>query len=199
MSTPPRERLQRIGGSAMIERGLDPDFSASAMSEANRAQAAPAESQTGIRDLRSLVWCSIDNDDSRDLDQLTVAEPSGANTLIRIAVADVAGVVSKNSGIDQHAARNTTSVYTEAEIFPMLPLRLSNDLTSLNPDEDRLAIVVEAVVNESGSVTGGDVYPAAVRNHAKLTYHTVGEWLERTAPVPVAAAGVPGLPENLRL
>jgi VacB/RNase II family 3'-5' exoribonuclease len=184
----------------MLERGLDPDFPAAALSEAARAHAAPTNSRpSGLRDLRSLLWCSIDNDDSRDLDQLTVAERSNGGTVIRIAVADVSGVVSKDSGIDRHAALNTTSVYTEAQIFPMLPLRLSNDLTSLNQDDDRLAIVVEAEVTEGGSVTHGDVYPAVVRNHAKLTYHDVGEWLEQTAAAPGGVVHVAGLAENLQL
>src|SRR5262245_41805499 len=171
MSPPPRERLQRIARSAMIERGLEPDFPAAAMSEAERASPAPVQSPSAsVRDLRSLLWCSIDNDDSRYLARLTGSEAPGASTVIRVAVADVAAVVAQNSSIDRHASQNTTSVYTEAEIFPMLPLLLSTDRTSLNPNEDRLAVVVEAEVNQAGSVTRGDVYAAAVRNHAKLAY-----------------------------
>ena len=192
-------RLQNIARAAMVERGLEPDFPRAARAEADRAQAAPVASQS-VRDMRQLLWCSIDNDDSKDLDQLTVAEPGpGATTIIRIAVADVAAVVAKDSALDKHAARNTTSVYTEAQIFPMLPPRLSTDLTSLNPNEDRLSIVVEAVVDASGTVTTGSVYPAAVRNHAQLTYHLVGQWLEGTTPVPDSVRAVPGLDANLQL
>src|SRR5262245_23574455 len=182
MPPPPRERLQRIARAAMIERGLEPDFSASALAEADRARTAPIPA-SAARDLRSLPWCSIDNDDSRDLDQLTVASPAaGGDTLIRIAVADVADVVARDSGVDRHAAHNTTSVYTDAVTFPMLRLRLSTVLTSLNPDEDRLAIVVEVRVDQNGAVADRNVYLAAVRNQAKLTYHEVGQWLKRQPP-----------------
>jgi exoribonuclease-2 len=146
------------------------------------------------------MWCSIDNDDSRDLDQLTVAEPgSNGSAIIRIAVAEVAAMVSKNSALDRHASRNTTSVYTEAEMFPMLPLRLSTDLTSLNPHEDRYAMVVEAVVDANGEVSSGSIYRAAVRNHAKLTYNEVGPWLEQATPVPESVRSVKGLEANLGL
>jgi exoribonuclease-2 len=114
-------------------------------------------------------------------------------------VADVSEVVAKNSPLDRHASRNTTSVYTEAEVFPMLPPRLSTDLTSLNPNEDRLAMIVEAAVDAGGSVLSGTIYRAMVRNHAKLTYNEVGPWLEGTAPVPPSVQAVKGLEANLRL
>ena len=155
---------------------------------------------SGLRDMRALLWCSIDNDDSRDLDQLTMAEPvSETATLIRVAVADVSELVTKDSALDQHAAKNTTSVYTEAQIFPMLPLRLSTDLTSLNPNEDRFAVVVEGLVDAEGSVSGGNVYRAIVRNHAKLTYNEVGHWLEDATPAPESVRAVNGLEANLQL
>src|SRR5437870_6868859 len=123
--TSPIVRLQQIARVAMLERGLEPEFPDAARSEADRAHAAAANGSADVRDLRQLLWCSIDNDDSKDLDQLTVAEPGAGTTIIRIAVADVAEVVQKNSALDAHAALNTTSVYTEGEIFPMLPPRLS--------------------------------------------------------------------------
>jgi exoribonuclease-2 len=198
--TSPIVRLQNIARAAMIERGLEPDFPAAALAEAERARAAPTGASADVRDLRQLLWCSIDNDDSKDLDQLTVAEQGAAGTtLIRIAVADVAEVVVKNAALDAHASLNTTSVYTEGEIFPMLPPRLSTDLTSLNPHEDRLSVVVEAVVGADGSVSGGSVYRAAVRNYAKLTYREVGQWLEGDAPLPDSVRAVTGLDANLQL
>jgi VacB/RNase II family 3'-5' exoribonuclease len=201
MSVPtPRIRLQRIARAAMVERTLDPDFSQAAQSEADRLNEPVMNLSAGPRDMRQALWCSIDNDDSRDLDQLTVAEAVDANvTKILIAVADVSELVSKDSPLDQHAHQNTTSVYTEAQVFPMLPLRLSTDLTSLNPDEDRLAIVVEGLVDAQGSVSDGAVYRAIVRNHAKLTYNEVGHWLEDATPVPHSISAVAGLEENLRL
>src|SRR5947207_2774854 len=143
---PPRVRLQRIARAAMIERTLEPDFPPAAEAEAARLHEPPMNPSAAVRDMRQLIWCSIDNDDSRDLDQLSVAETAaGGGTLFRVAVADVSELVAKGSALDQHAEKNTTSVYTEAQIFPMLPLRLSTDLTSLNPHEDRLAIVVEGI------------------------------------------------------
>jgi len=184
----------------MLERTLEPDFSQAAQGEADRLREPPMIPSDGLRDMRHLIWCSIDNDDSRDLDQLTVAEPVSASvTMMRVAVADVSELVAKDSALDQHARKNTTSVYTEAQTFPMLPLRLSTDLTSLNPGEDRLAIVVEGLVDADGSVSGGSVYRAIVRNHAQLTYNEVGHWLQDATPTPDSVRAVEGLEENLQL
>src|SRR5581483_5948318 len=139
-----RFRLRAIARRAMIERGFLPEFSDAVLAETQHlTQAAPANTPA-IRDLRALLWCSIDNDDSRDLDQLSVAEQlADGEVKILVAVADVDALVTKGSAVDQHARQNTTSVYTPAQIFPMLPEKLSTDLTSLNPGVDRLAIVVE--------------------------------------------------------
>ena len=135
--------------------------------------------------MTDLLWASIDNDDSLDLDQLTVAETlPGDKVRIRVAVADVDALVKDGSAIDEHARHNTTSVYTAAEIFPMLPERLSTDLTSLNFDEERLAVVVEMVVGADGTVDGSDIYRARVRNHAKLAYNSVAAWLDGDGPLP---------------
>ena len=154
----------------------------------------------GIRDLTDLLWASIDNDDSRDLDQLTVAEAlPGDKVKIRVAVADVDALVKNGSAIDEHARHNTTSVYTAAKIFPMLPEKLSTDLTSLNFDEERLAVVVEMVIGADGSLQGSDIYRARVRNHAKLAYNSVAAWLEGNGAVPEGIAAVNGLAENLRV
>ena len=201
MSTAPegqRELLLRVARRAMIERGLQPDFPPAAIKEAE----ALTENANGARatDLSALAWCSIDNDDSRDLDQLTVAEalPNGA-AKIMIAVADVSAAVTPGSALDAHAAINTTSVYTPPRNFPMLPERLSTDLTSLNPGEKRLSLVVEMTVDASGAVTASRVFQARVLNHAKLAYRGVGAWLEGKGELPAAAAAVPGLGDNLKL
>ncbi len=164
--------------------------------------AAPTAAAPAIRDLRTLLWCSIDNDDSRDLDQLSVAAPAaaaGGAVKVLVAVADVDALVAKGSALDGHAHANTTSVYTAAEIFPMLPTRLSTDLTSLGEGEDRLALVVEMVVEKDGSVSRSDLYRAWVRNQAKLAYNGVGAWLEGKAPPPPRLAAVPGMDAQLRL
>ncbi|WP_424359845.1 RNB domain-containing ribonuclease [Methanocella sp. MCL-LM] len=192
--------MQRIARQAMLEKGLLPEFSKKALAELDRIHAPATMTGASIRDLRDLIWCSIDNDDSLDLDQLTVADamPSGA-VKIRVAIADVDSLVRKGSAIDDHAQQNTTSVYTAAEIFPMLPTKLSNDLTSLNYESDRLAVVAEMVFAPDGSLQGSDVYRALVRNHAKLAYNSLAAWFEGTGPMPQGMDAVAGLAENLRL
>jgi VacB/RNase II family 3'-5' exoribonuclease len=192
-----RQFLQELAREAMRDRGFEPDFSGAA--EAQVAALAGPAAPDGRRDLRDLIWCSIDNDDSRDLDQLSVARGnSSGDVSILVAIADVDALVRPDTPVDQHAAHNTTSVYTGAQIFPMLPERLSTNLTSLNEDEDRNAIVVEYVVAADGSVGKSDVYQAMVRNRAKLAYPSLGAWLEGSGPVPPKIGDVPGLAENLR-
>ena len=195
-----RAILQSIAQRAMLERGLLPDFSAEALAELAKIQAPAAMNGEQVRDLRDLLWASIDNDDSRDLDQLTVAEAMpGDKVKILVAVADVDSLVKNGSAIDEHARHNTTSVYTAARIFPMLPEKLSTDLTSLNFNEDRLSIVVEMVIGADGSLQDSDIYRARVRNHAKLAYNSVAAWLEGNGTVPEAIAAANGLDENLRM
>lgn len=150
-----KDELQSIAHQAMLQRGLLPDFSAAVIAETNQITQAAAASGAGIRDLRALLWASIDNDDSRDLDQLSVAEPVAGGALkILVAIADVDALVKKGSAIDGHARTNTTSVYTAAEIFPMLPEKLSTDLTSLGEGQERLAIVMEIVIATDCSKSG---------------------------------------------
>ena len=195
-----RARLRAIAVQAMRERGLDPDFSAAELAEVAALPGPPRTSEAPTRDLRTLQWCSIDNDDSRDLDQLSVAEalPGGAVKIL-VAIADVDAAVPKGSTIDQHAAHNTTSVYTPGVVFPMLPERLSTDLTSLNEAEDRLAVVTSFVVAKNGDITVPEIHGALVRNQAKLAYNAVGAWLIGSGPLPPAAAAVPGMDQQLRL
>jgi len=195
-----RSILQRIARRAMLERGLVPDFSARALAELDKIHEPATRVEESMRDLRNLLWCSIDNDDSRDLDQLTVAEamPEGAVKVL-VAIADVDAVVKKRSALDDHARQNTTSVYTVAETFPMLPEKLSTDLTSLNYESDRLAIVMEMVLAGDGSIQRSDIYRATVRNRAKLSYNSVAAWIEGNGPMPEGIGTVQGLDENLRL
>lgn len=195
-----RSILQNIAHRAMLERGLLPDFSAQALAELDKIQAPATINGKPLRDLRDLLWASIDNDDSRDLDQLTVAEAMpGAKSKILVAVADVDALVKNGTAIDDHARHNTTSVYTAAQIFPMLPENLSTNLTSLSFNEDRLSIVVEMVIGADGSLQGSDVYGARVRNRAKLAYNSVAAWLEGNGTAPEAITAVNGLAENLRV
>jgi len=194
-----RSDLVRIATLAMTERGLEPEFPARVDRELATITGPGSEVGPDIRDLTALLWCSIDNDDSRDLDQLTVCEPLDQGVVrLWVAIADVDVLVKKGSAIDEHALTNTTSVYTSARIFPMLPERLSTDLTSLNFAEDRLALVTEMVFNADASLAGATVYRARVRNKAKLDYDAVSAWIEGDASLPVAAASVPGMEEQLR-
>jgi exoribonuclease-2 len=198
-----RAILQGIARRAMLEKGLVPDFPPQALAELGGIHGPATRAEESTRDLRNLLWCSIDNDDSRDLDQLTVAEshPGGTDgaAKVLVAIADVDAVVRKQSALDDHARQNTTSVYTVARIFPMLPEKLSTDLTSLNFESDRLAIVIEMVFGGDGSLQSSDLYQAMVRNRAKLAYNSVAAWLEGNGPMPPAIGTVSGLDENLRL
>lgn len=197
-----RPVLQSIARRAMLERGLLPDFSTEVLAELARLQiqAGTADGSHGIRDLQNLLWASIDNDDSRDLDQLTVAEAVSTSRIkIRVAIADVDSFVKKDSALDEHARHNTTSVYTAAEIFPMLPEKVSTDLTSLNFNQDRLSIVIEMVVGADGALEESRIYRAWVCNHAKLAYDSLAAWLENKGAIPEAIVAVKGLAENLRL
>jgi exoribonuclease-2 len=192
--------LQGIARRAMLERGLLPDFSAEAIAELREIKMPATMSNKPVRDLRDLLWVSLDNDDSRDLDQLTMAEAlPGGRVKILVAVADVDLLVKNGSAIDEHARHNTTSVYTAARTFLMLPEKLSTDFTSLNFHEDRRAIVVEMVIDADGSLRQSDIYRALVRNRAKLAYTGVAAWLEGSGGMPAALAAVPGLDENLRV
>lgn len=183
----------------MTERGLLSDFSRAVLAELDRIPASPARTDGAAKDLRDLPWASIDNDDSRDLDQLTVAQtlPDGVVKIL-VAVADVDGLVKRGSAIDEHARHNTTSIYTAAQVFSMLPERLSTDLTSLSDRADRPAIVIEMVIGPDGTLQASDIFAATVRNHAKLAYDGVAAWLEGHGPAPAPIAGVHGLEENLR-
>jgi exoribonuclease-2 len=195
-----RSDLKEIARRAMTERGLWPDFSRDALAELDGFREPAPVLAPALRDLRGLAWVSIDNDDSRDLDQLSVAEPlSDGAVRIRVAVADVDALVVEGSALDAHARHNTTSVYTAAQIFPMLPAKLSTDLTSLNEDQDRTAMVVEMVVADDGTLEACGVYRAAVRNHAKLAYDAVGAGLEGGMPLPGRAGNSEQLAAQLRI
>jgi VacB/RNase II family 3'-5' exoribonuclease len=179
----------------MIQYGLEPDWPPQV--EAELAHLRQPD-ETGLRDLRALPWSSIDNDESRDLDQLEVCVDEGTPRLL-IAIADVDSLVRRGSALDGHAETNTTSVYTPARIFAMLPPQLSTDLTSLNEGQDRAAIVVDMTIGGDGALVASDVYRAVVRNHAKLTYDGVGAWLEERGAMPPAVSAVPALDAQIRL
>ena len=195
-----RSILRDIADRAMLERGLLPGFPPEVLAEVERLPMSGTANGDSIRDLREVLWSSIDDNDSRDLDQLTVADEVSSDTVkLFVAIADVDSCVARGSAIDKHARHNTSSVYTAAKIFPMLPEKISTNLTSLNFDEDRLAVVVEMLVRTDGALHGFDVYRAWVRNHAKLTYKSVAAWLENDLPIPEAISVVNGLAENLQL
>jgi exoribonuclease-2 len=199
-NTTHRFTLQRIARKVMIERGFNADFPENVLNELNSLREIAEDKKSPSKDLRHLLWCSIDNEDSRDLDQLSFAEQLPDNKIkVLVAVADVDALVGQQSKLDIHASQNTTSVYTTAQVFPMLPEKLSTDLTSLNFDEDRACIVIEMVVEENGAICQSDVYCASVHNYARLDYDSVAEWLDGTGPMPSEMAKVKGLAENIKL
>ena len=196
-----RSILVNIAHQAMLAHGFLPDYSPQVQAEVDQIQGSwDIGSNATIHDQRNLLWASIDNDDSRDLDQLTTAEamPDG-KWKIFVAIADVDSYVKKGSAINEHARHNTTTVYTPARIFSMLPERLSTDLTSLNLNLDRTAIVIKMVIAQDGSITSSSIYQARVRNHARLAYNRTAAWLENRTEMPEDIAAVPGLAESLRM
>lgn len=184
----------------MIAEGFRPDFPTAVYEQLNEIKARPQPAVGGsIRDLRSLLWSSIDNDTSRDLDQAEFAERVEGGIRVLVAIADVDSRVAIDTPIDAHAAEQTTSVYTGIRTFPMLPEELSTDITSLNEAADRLAIIVEVVVAQEGAVSSADIYRALVRNQAQLAYNGVGGWLEGTSPAPPKVAASADLAAQLKL
>ena len=184
----------------MLAEGFHPDFPPAVDQQVKAlvSQAAPATTG-GLRDLRSLLWSSIDNDTSRDLDQAEVAERVNGGIRVMIAIADVDTDVPVGSPIDQYAADQTTSVYTGVRTFSMLPEQLSTGLTSLNEAADRAAIVIDFVVAADGAVSSQGIYRALVRNQAQLTYNGVGPWLEGTAAAPAKVSASADLAAQLKL
>ena len=196
-----RNELQRIAHEAMLQRGLLPDFSPAVIAETNRITRAAASLRRGdSRFARSALGL----DRQRRFRAIWISSRlpnprQGGAVKILVAIADVDALVKKDSAIDGHARTNTTSVYTAAQIFPMLPKKLSTDLTSLGEGQERLAIVVDMVIAADGTVTASDIYRAVVLNRAKLAYNGVAAWLEGRAPAPPKLAAVPGLDEQLRI
>jgi exoribonuclease-2 len=170
--------LRAIARQAMLDRGFLVDFPSDAQQEL-KTEAEPDFRGIKIRDLTSFLWSSIDNDDSRDLDQIEFAKDEAGGIRIFVGIADVDWFVPARSPLDSAAAHNTTSVYTGVRTFPMLPERLSTDLSSLNEGEQRLAIVVEMLVRNDGNITETSLYPAIVQNKAQLAYNSVAAWLDK--------------------
>lgn len=191
--------LSQLANRIMQEKGLQPEFSKDEIQQLSQIN-NPAPPSSKYVDLRSLLWCSIDNDDSRDLDQLTYAEKGADDkTTLWIAIADVDALVDKDSPIDMHARINTTSVYTPAKIFSMLPEKLSTNLTSLNENEDRVSMVVKIQINQTGDIESSSIFQAIVHNYAKLTYGVIGKWLEEKNSLPDKVKLVPGLENTLKI
>ena len=194
--------LQAIARQVMLQNGFQPDFSPEVQEQLARLQhrPPPARNAADAKDLRNLLWSSIDNDTSRDLDQIEVAErQSDGSIKVMIGIADVDAFVEKGSPIDQHAARETTTIYAGVRNFPMLPEQLSTGVTSLLENSDNLCVVAEFVVNDGGEAHGQSFYRAMVRNRAQLAYNAVGAWLEGSAPAPTKVAASPELQAQLKL
>lgn len=195
----PTGHLREVASEAMTSRGLSVEFSPAAMQEVQKMGGPPPIDGPGVKDLRKLAWASIDNDDTKDIDQLAYAEDLGeGRTKLMVAVADVAAAIPKGSALDQQAQQNTVTVYTAGKIFPMLPEQLSTDWTSLGPDVDRRALVTEMIVDKDGNVESSQVYQAAVNNKAKLAYKGVSKWMEGEE-APENLSKTPGMDEQIKL
>lgn len=195
-----RADLASIAAKAMLDRGLAAEFSSDSLNQLASLNAQKQESSPEIFDLRSMLWCSIDNEESRDLDQLSVCDVlSNGAVKVLVAIADVDTLVKKDSPIDEHAQKNTTSVYTSARIFPMLPEQLSTDLTSLNAHVDRLAMVTELVFDAEAKLISSTIYRAKVRNQTKLAYDDVADWLDGKADIPAGVRAVAGMDQQIRV
>ncbi len=194
--------LQGVARQVMVAHGFEPDFPPAVQQQLAELKAHPPQVAPGadIRDLRNQLWSSIDNDTSRDLDQVEVAErlPDGGIRVL-VGVADVDAFVPEHSPIDDHAEKETTTVYTGIRNFPMLPEELSTGTTSLLENGDRLAVVVEFVVGTDGNVKSSNAYRAIVCNHAQLAYNAVGAWLEGKAAAPVKINASADLQAQLKL
>ena len=195
--------LQSIARQVMLQYGFQPDFPTQVQEQLSRLQEkpSPVDNAAGTKDFRHLLWSSIDNDTSRDLDQIEVAERQQDGSIkVMIGIADVDAFVEKGSPIDQHAARETTTIYAGVRNFPMLPEQLSTGATSLLEDNDKLCIVTEFIVTAEGEVEGQSFYRAVVRNRAQLAYNSVGAWLENNgAPPPQKIADSPEMQAQIKL
>jgi exoribonuclease-2 len=201
MSRLTNNELTEITRRVLTENGFVPEMSSDLLDAADSTtETGSLPANSSVRDLRRLLWSSIDNESSRDLDQVEYAEKlAGGDIKLLIGIADVDRFVPKDSTIDKFAAQNTLSVYAANHVFPMLPERLSTDLTSLNEGEDRFAVVIEMIVRADGDVQTSDVYPAIIHNYAKLSYEEIGEWLDENADAPEAFSKIKGLEAQIRL
>jgi VacB/RNase II family 3'-5' exoribonuclease len=192
--------LLAIAHETMLAEGFSPDIPTAVENELRQIDDGPLTSDSTVRDLRKLLWSSIDNLTSRDLDQVEFVERQADDSIrVLIGIADVAAFVPEGSAIDSHAFENTTSVYTGVTTFPMLPEELSTDKTSLLDGQDRRAIVIEFIVTSDGGVNAQDVFPALVHNYSKMSYEVIGNWLDHDTAVPKEVSRVPNLEEQVRL
>jgi len=193
--------LRAIADQAMEKYGFHPSFPKAVIREVQKIQEGkPEEKKTDAADLRSLLWVSIDNHDTMDIDQIQFCEEGPDNEIhVKVAIADVDHLVRKGSPTDRHAVKHGTSIYTGVVTYPMLPIRLSEGITSLHPHQDRMAVVIEYAVLPDGTVRHGDVYPAIVCNKAKLVYEVVGEWLEEGGDFPYDNLEIEDLADQLLL
>ncbi len=201
MAKPHVLNLKSAARRAMGYYGFEADFPKSVWDEILAIGSnTSVDVKEGVKDLRNLLWSSIDNDDSQDLDQIEYCEKGeSGEILVKVAIADVDIYAPKGSSLDKYALNNTTSIYAGVETFPLFPDHLSTDLSSLAVDEDRFAIVAEFTVLPNGLVRPQGVYQAIVNNKAKLVYEEIGAWLEGKKPLPPQVENTSGLEAQLRL
>src|SRR5579864_57259 len=193
--------LQAAAKQLMLQNGFEPEFPPAVAQQLAAIKSKPPQAAPGdVQDLRKLLWSSIDNDTSRDLDQIEYAEKlADGTTRVLVGIADVDSFVPKGSPIDLHAGKETCTVYTGVRNFPMLPEELSTGTTSLLEVDGKLSVVTEFSVDGNGEVSKHQIYPALVINKAQLAYNGVGAWLEGTGPAPEKVAASPELQAQLKL
>ena len=193
--------LRAIADRAMEKYGFNPSFPKKVLREVrDLLEWSPNGEKTDVVDLRNILWVSIDNHDTMDIDQIQFCKEEADNEIhVKVAIADVDLLVKKGSPIDRHAVKHGTSIYTGVVTYPMLPVRLSEDITSLHPNHVRMAVVIEYTVLQDGSTRPGNIYPAIVQNQAKLVYEVVGEWLEERNAFPYDSLKIPELADQLLL
>ena len=155
----------------------------SVISETNRIDSSFKDSNKNIRkDLRNLPFVTIDGKSAKDFDDALFAKPNGSGFSLFVAIADVAEYVKFDSALDLEAINRGTSIYFRRKVIPMLPEKISNDLCSLRPDEDKLTLTCEMQLNRNGELDDFKFYNSVIKSKARLTYEKLGKYFEKEKP-----------------
>ena len=153
------------------------------ISETNRIDSSFKDLNKDIRkDLRNLPFVTIDGKSAKDFDDALFAKPNGSGFSLFVAIADVAEYVKFDSALDLEAINRGTSIYFRRKVIPMLPEKISNDLCSLRPDEDKLTLTCEMQLNRNGELDDFKFYNSVIKSKARLTYEKLGKYFEKEKP-----------------